>query len=196
MVVSSPQKNQVRKWESPMTVSSDSTPYSFSLMPTPVNSTSCIFLGITHFLVISLVPSQSRSLSLLAKITAIDLFPPSDLLLSEPFFTHQQNKSLDHNSHNSLLLTAPQRLFKAQRAMKILSKRRQRLPRVWPHFLLGLVSWSSSFQTYSCHTFSVSLLCDTLSPVSFQCSMSSVGPHPHTFLFGQFLTILQLTLHI
>ena len=37
------------------------------------------------------------------------LFPPSDLLLSEPFFTHQQNKFLDHNSpHNSLLLTAPQ----------------------------------------------------------------------------------------
>ena len=75
MVVSSPQKNQVRNWESHTTVSSDSTPYSFNLRPSPVNSTSRIFLRIAHFLVTSLAPSQLRLLSLLAKITAIDFFP-------------------------------------------------------------------------------------------------------------------------
>ena len=50
-------------------------------------------------------------------------------------------------------------------------------------WVLSLVSWSSPFQIYSCHTFSVSILCDTLSPVSFCVVCPLWVPTPTTFLY-------------
>lgn len=125
-------------------------------------------------------------LSLLAKITAIDVFPPSDLLLSEPFFTHQQNKFLDHNSHhNSLLLTAPQWLLKLRGQWKSSLKWGKDFPgsgptSFWAWFLGPLPSRHTHVTLFQ------SLHCVTLSCI-FLCGMSSVGPHPYNILVWSIL---------